>query len=115
VAGVLAGEAADLLREPVTLVARELMEPEIIVGFAGRGPIGSLPRSRGVALSVVWASGLEEDGQGGGESVQEGLAADRADLAAAEEAGERLGPECRGDDARVVVGPGTCSCRGRCR
>jgi hypothetical protein len=50
---VLAGEADDFLREPVTSVARELMEAEIIVGFAGRGPIGSLPRSDGVARSVV--------------------------------------------------------------
>ena len=49
VAGVLAGEADDFLREAMTLVARELMEAEIIFGIAGPGPIGSLPRSRVVA------------------------------------------------------------------
>jgi hypothetical protein len=51
VEGVLAGED-DFLREAVTLVA-DLMEAESIFGFAGSGPIGSLPRSRVVALSVV--------------------------------------------------------------
>jgi hypothetical protein len=35
--------------------------------------------------------------------VQEGLAADRADLAAAEEAGHGLSSERLNDDARVVV------------
>jgi hypothetical protein len=50
---VLAGEADDFLREAVTLVAREPMEAEIIVGFVGPGPIGSLPRSRVVALCVA--------------------------------------------------------------
>jgi len=50
---VLAGEADDFLREAVTLVARELMEAEIIFGLAGPGPIGSLPRPRVAALSVV--------------------------------------------------------------
>jgi hypothetical protein len=51
-------------------------------------------------MSVGWSRssalerlGLEEDGQGGGESVQEGFAAEGADLAAAEEAGEGLRAE----------------------
>src|ERR687897_1113338 len=52
------------------------------------------------------ASGLEEDGQGGREPVQEGLAADRADLATAEEAGERRGRERLGDGTGVVIGCG---------
>src|ERR671918_69178 len=38
--------------------------------------------------------------------LQEGRAADRADLAAAEETGECRGPERCGGDARVVVGRG---------
>src|SRR6266516_6438512 len=54
-------------------------------------------------LAVLGASGLEEDGQGGREAVQEGLAADGADLAAAEEAGQGLSPKRLGDDARVVI------------
>ncbi|MBA3567444.1 MAG: hypothetical protein H0W31_11415, partial [Actinobacteria bacterium] len=47
----------------------------------------------GLRSSSSERSGLEEDGQSGREPVQEGLAADRADFAAAEEAGEGLGPE----------------------
>jgi hypothetical protein len=50
---VLAGEADDFLREATTLVARDLMEADSSSAFAGLGPIGSLPRSRVVALSVV--------------------------------------------------------------
>ena len=34
-AALLAGEADDLLREAVKLVARDLVEAEIIIGFAG--------------------------------------------------------------------------------
>jgi hypothetical protein len=60
------------------------------------GPIG--PGVVGLALALVAAAGivfsrrrlrLEEDGQRRGEAVQEGLAPDRTDLAAAEEAGYR--------------------------
>jgi CheY-like chemotaxis protein len=56
-----------------------------------------------LALLGIGALGLEEDGQGGGEAVQEGLAADRPELAAAEEAGQGLRPERFADDQRVVV------------
>jgi hypothetical protein len=45
---VLAGEADDFLREAVTLVARELMEAEIIFGL--RAP------ARGVRKSVCHAA-----------------------------------------------------------
>ena len=48
---MLAGEADGFLREAVTLVARDLMEAEIIVGFAGPGPYRlSATVARGRAL-----------------------------------------------------------------
>src|SRR5712692_5682072 len=79
----------------------------------GRDASGSRSRASSTGCQWAWSRswaperlGLEEDGQGGGEPVQEGLAADGTDLAAAEEAGEGLRPECLGDDARVVVGLG---------
>jgi hypothetical protein len=62
--------------------------------------------TEGEVADIWWArraSVLEEYGEGGREPVQEGLAADRADLAAAEEAGHGLSSERLNDDARVVV------------
>src|SRR5205814_6421364 len=50
------------------------------------------------------ALGAEEDGECCREAVQEGSAADRSDLAAAEEAGDGWAAERLGDRARVVVG-----------
>src|SRR5262249_4428016 len=49
------------------------------------------------------ALGAEEDGECCCEAVQEGFAADRSDLAAAEEAGDGWAAERLGDGARVVV------------
>jgi hypothetical protein len=65
-------------RGPGTLV-RSLGAPSVILPHCDRlgGHVLHL-----VALCGSWASRLEEDGQSGGEAVQEGFAATRADLAA---------------------------------
>src|SRR5262249_37221510 len=56
-------------------------------------------KSSSVSIAVAG-----EQGDGGGEAVQEVRAADRSDLARAEHAGQRGAVQGGGDDAGVVVG-----------
>jgi NAD(P)-dependent dehydrogenase (short-subunit alcohol dehydrogenase family) len=75
-------------------------------GFMCEDTVGLASETIGFLADFVagFLGGAGEQGDGGGEGVQEVLAADRAELARAEEAGQRDVAQGGRDEPRVVVG-----------